>query len=91
MEFSIVSAAAQHSADSTAPALHPPLMAKIFTVSTLKRRRLKNNFNWAGETAEQLKSTDCSSRGPKFNSQQPHGGSKPFVMGCPLLVCLIYI
>jgi hypothetical protein len=22
-----------------------------------------------------VKSTDCSSRGPEFNSQQPHGGS----------------
>ena len=28
-----------------------------------------------------LKSTDCSSRGPEFNSQQPHGGSQPSAMG----------
>jgi hypothetical protein len=28
-----------------------------------------------------VKSTDCSSRGPEFNSQQPHGGSKTSVMG----------
>jgi len=28
-----------------------------------------------------IKSTGCSSRGPEFNSQQPHGGSQPFVMG----------
>jgi hypothetical protein len=28
-----------------------------------------------------LKSTDYSSRGPEFNSQQPHGGSQPTVMG----------
>ena len=27
-----------------------------------------------------VKSTDCSSRGPEFNSQQPHG-SQPSVMG----------
>jgi hypothetical protein len=27
-----------------------------------------------------IKRTDCSSAGPKFNSQQPHGGSQPFVM-----------
>jgi hypothetical protein len=26
------------------------------------------------------KGTDCSSRGPEFNSQQPHGGSQPSVM-----------
>jgi hypothetical protein len=28
-----------------------------------------------------VKSTDCSSRGPEFNSQQTHGGSQPSVMG----------
>jgi hypothetical protein len=28
-----------------------------------------------------VKSTDCSSRGPEFNSQQPHGGSQPSVIG----------
>jgi hypothetical protein len=27
-----------------------------------------------------VKSTDCSSRGPEFSSQQPHGGSEPSVM-----------
>jgi hypothetical protein len=31
-----------------------------------------------------VKSTDCSSRGPEFNSQQPHGGSHPSVMGDPM-------
>jgi hypothetical protein len=25
------------------------------------------------------KSTDCSSEGPEFNSQQPHGGSQPSI------------
>jgi hypothetical protein len=29
---------------------------------------------------DELESTDCSSRGPEFNSQQPHGGSQPSVM-----------
>jgi hypothetical protein len=29
----------------------------------------------------EVKSTDCSSRDPEFNSQQPHGGSQPSVMG----------
>jgi hypothetical protein len=28
-----------------------------------------------------VKSTECSSRGPEFNFQQPHGGSQPSVMG----------
>jgi hypothetical protein len=27
-----------------------------------------------------VKSTDCSSRGPEFKSQQPHDGSQLFVM-----------
>jgi hypothetical protein len=26
------------------------------------------------------KSTDCSSEGPEFKSQQPHGGSQPPIM-----------
>jgi hypothetical protein len=30
---------------------------------------------------EMVKSTDCSSRGPEFNSQHPHDGSQPSVMG----------
>jgi hypothetical protein len=28
----------------------------------------------------EVKSTGCSSRGPEFSSQQPHGGSQPSVM-----------
>jgi hypothetical protein len=28
-----------------------------------------------------FKSTDCSSRGPEFKSQQPQGGLQPSVMG----------
>jgi hypothetical protein len=28
-----------------------------------------------------VKSTDCSSKGPEFNSYQPHGGSQSSVMG----------
>jgi hypothetical protein len=28
-----------------------------------------------------VKSTDYSARGPKFNSQKPHGGSQPYVIG----------
>jgi hypothetical protein len=30
--------------------------------------------------------TDCSSRGPEFNSQQPQGGSQPSVMGTDALL-----
>jgi hypothetical protein len=32
-----------------------------------------------------VKSTGCSSRDPEFNSQQPHGGSQPSVMGSNVL------
>jgi hypothetical protein len=35
---------------------------------------------WGLEMAQQLKSTDSSSKGPEFNSQQPHGGSQPSVV-----------
>jgi hypothetical protein len=38
---------------------------------------------WRGGSA--VKSSDCSSRGPEFNSQQPHGGSQPSVMGSDAL------
>jgi hypothetical protein len=34
----------------------------------------------AGEMIQQLKNTDCSSKGPEFKSQQPHGDSQPPVM-----------
>jgi hypothetical protein len=40
----------------------------------------KNGACEAGEMAQWVKSTDCSSRGPEFNSQQPHGGLQPSVM-----------
>jgi hypothetical protein len=43
----------------------------------------------AGEMAQWLKSTDCSSRGPEFMSSVPsnhiHGGSQPSVMGSDAL------
>ena len=34
------------------------------------------------------KSTDCSSKGHEFNSQQPHGGSQPSVTGSDALLCV---
>jgi hypothetical protein len=33
----------------------------------------------AGEMAQWVRAPDCSSEGPKFKSQQPHGGSQPSV------------
>jgi hypothetical protein len=40
---------------------------------------------WSWRESSAVKSTDYSSRGPKFNSQQPHGGSQPSVMGSDTL------
>jgi hypothetical protein len=34
----------------------------------------------AGEMAQWVRAPDYSSKGPKFKSQQPHGGSQPPVM-----------
>jgi hypothetical protein len=34
----------------------------------------------AGEMAQWVRAPDCSSKGPEFKSQQPHGGSQPSVM-----------
>jgi hypothetical protein len=40
--------------------------------------RLENGcLGWRDGSA--VKSTDCSSKGPEFNSQQPHGGSNHLV------------
>ena len=38
----------------------------------------KSELRWGDGSV--VKSTDCSSRGPEFKSQQPHGGSQPSVM-----------
>jgi hypothetical protein len=53
-----------------------------------KNQKIKNKVRgwWDSEG----KSTDCSSEGPEFKSQQPHGGSQPSItkICCPLLECL---
>jgi len=50
----------------------------------MKTQIKKVNFkDWRDGSA--VKSTGCSSRGPEFNSQQPHGGSQPSVMGSDAL------
>ena len=46
-----------------------------------KESFLKNSPIQAGEIdGSVVRSTDCSSEGPEFKSQQPHGGSQPSVM-----------
>jgi hypothetical protein len=45
-----------------------------------KIRLLKIKLSGAEKNGSAIKSTSCSSRGPEFNSQQPHGGSHPCVI-----------
>jgi hypothetical protein len=40
---------------------------------------LKTNLQ-AGEMAQWVRAPDCSSEGPEFKSQKPHGGSQPSLM-----------
>jgi hypothetical protein len=50
-----------------------------------EERSLRRNQNgWRDGSA--VKNTDCSSRGPEFNSQQPHGGSQPSAVGFDALL-----
>ena len=46
-----------------------------WTMFVVKKERIGG---WRDGSA--VKSTDCSSRGPEFNSQQPHGDSQPSIM-----------
>jgi hypothetical protein len=50
---------------------------------SLKKKKENRTMSWRDGSA--VKSTDCSSRGPEFNPQQPHGGSQPSVMGSDAL------
>jgi hypothetical protein len=36
---------------------------------------------WGWRDGSMVKRTGCSSRGPEFKSQQPHGGSQPSAIG----------
>jgi len=48
-------------------------------VSRIQRLYFKN-YHTGWRDGLVVKGTDCSSRGPEFKSQQPHGGSQPSVM-----------
>jgi hypothetical protein len=49
-------------------------------VCKLKKRSMQNKLTRAGEMTQWIRAPDCSSEGPEFKSQQPHGGSQPSVM-----------
>ena len=51
---------------------------------------VKNLWLGAGEMAQWVRAPDCSSEGPKFKSQQPHGGSQPPVMGSDALFWCVF-
>jgi hypothetical protein len=58
--------------------------ASAYTFKDIYAKEKKVIFKgWRDGSA--VKSTNCSSRGPEFNSQQPHGGSQPSVMGSDTL------
>jgi len=66
----------------SAPGLHcvtqPPqkqCFLKIILKSLKKKKRCLKCITWGWRGGSEVKSTDCSSRGPGFNSQQPNGGS----------------
>ena len=44
--------------------------------------------SWGDSLA--VKSTDCSFRSPEFNSQQPHDGSQPSVIGSEALFWCVW-
>jgi hypothetical protein len=60
--------------------IHP---AKKYFFSNTKKKLEKG---WRDGSA--VRSTDCSPRGSEFNSQQPHDGSQPSVMGSDTLGCV---
>ena len=46
---------------------------------TKQTNKQKKNY-WGWRDGSVVKSTTCSSKGPEFNSQKPHGSSQPSVM-----------
>ena len=51
----------------------------------MKINFIENTISGAGEMAQWVRAPNCSSKGPKFKSLQPHGGSQPSVMGSDAL------
>jgi hypothetical protein len=48
-------------------------------INILNIKLLVRKHSRAGEMAQWVRAPDCSSEGPEFKSQQPHGGSQPSV------------
>jgi hypothetical protein len=58
------------------PSFHAPLGENGASVGLHKK-----HFSRGWRDGSAVKSADCSSGDPEFNSQQPRGGSRPSVMG----------
>jgi hypothetical protein len=56
--------------------------------SLKKKEKKKKKVGWRDGSV--VKNTACSSRGPEFKSQQPHGGSQPSVMGSAALFWCVW-
>ena len=52
---------------------------KGYITQMITRLKYEEDRGWRDGSV--VKSIACSSKGPEFNSQQPHGGSQPSVMG----------
>ena len=60
-------------------------LVRALSQKKLKQEDKKNKVR-AGEMAQLIKSTDCSSGGPEFNSQQPCGSSQMSVVVSDVLI-----
>jgi hypothetical protein len=54
---------------------------------TLAKNSETNSLPWSWRDGSAGKSTDCSSKGPEFKCQEPHGGSQPSIMRSDTLFC----
>ena len=54
------------------------------------QRENKEGMIGDGEMAQWVKAPNCSSEGPEFKSQQPHGGSQPSIMRSNALFWCVY-
>jgi hypothetical protein len=54
-----------------------------------EQRGKRGNLRESKADGSVVKSADCSSEGPEFKSQQPHGGSQPSVMKSDALFCSV--
>jgi hypothetical protein len=61
------------------------ILKHLRTIPKVKVPEIKIHNEGTWRDGSSVKSTDCSSRGPAFNSQQPHGGSQPSVIGSDAL------